>query len=320
MKLDIHNAPHIRTRESNRTVMSDAIIAMLPLYAMTFYFYGARSLVLLVISVSVCFGADWLCTIFARRVPNVRDYSPIVTGMIIPLLMPASIEYHIIIIAALFAILIVKHPFGGVGQNIFNPAVGGVAFAMVSWPQKMFQYPIPFESLPLSSTVTVKLVNSPAYALMLGGVPHHDKLDMLLGNVAGPMGATNILVLLTCLLFLVVRNAGMIKMTAGFFAGAIGVALLFPRAMLDPISSVLYELMTGYTVISAVFLVNDPVTSPKRSETKLLYGVICGVVGIGFRHLGRYEDSMLFAILIMNTTVWMLDYAGELYAHKLRRK
>ncbi len=320
MKLDIHNAPHIRTKETNRTVMSDAIIAMIPLYAMTFYFYGTRSIMMLLISVSVCFVADWLCSIFARRVPNVRDFSPIVTGMIIPLLMPASIEYHIIVVAALFAILIVKHPFGGVGQNVFNPAVGGVAFAMVSWPQKMFLYPVPFEQLPLSSTVTVKLVNSPAYTLMLGGVPNHEMLDMLLGNVAGPMGATNILVLLTCLLFLVVRNAGMVKMTAGFFAGVVGAALLFPRAMLDPISSVFYELMTGYTVIAAVFLVNDPVTSPKRSETKLLYGVICGAVGIGFRHLGRYEDSMLFAILIMNTTVWMLDYAGEIYAHTLRRK
>ena len=320
MKLRAQNPPHIRSRESNQTVMLDTIIAMLPLYAMATYYYGIRALALGFFSVAVTTVIDMLCVIAMRNIPNIRDLSPTVTGMLLPLLMPASIRFEVIAAAALFAIAVAKHPFGGVGENIFNPAVAGAAFAAVCWPKAMFLYPVPFDRLPVAVDDTLKLINSPAYTLLLGGAPNTDLLDMLLGNFAGPMGATNILVLCTCFLFLAVRKTVSVWMTGAFLTGAALVAAIVPRAMLSPLSSVSYELMSGLMLIGAIFLINDPVTSPKRKLPKIIYGFLAGVVSMTFRHLGEYEDSLLFAILVMNAAVWIIDLWGEHLAHAFRRK
>lgn len=320
MKLRAQNPPHIRSRESSQTVMLDAIIAMLPLYAMATYYYGKRAIALGFFSVAVTAVIDMLCVIARRNIPNIRDFSPIVTGMLLPLLMPASIRFEIVAAAAVFGIAVAKHPFGGVGENIFNPAVAGAAFAAVCWPKAMFLYPVPFDRLPVAVDDTLKLINSPAYTLSLGGAPSTNLLDMLLGNFAGPMGATNILVLCTCFLFLAVRKTVSVWMTGAFLAGAALVAAAVPRAMLTPLYSVGYELMSGLMLIGAIFLINDPVTSPKRKLPKVLYGFLAGVVSMTFRHLGEYEDSLLFALLVMNAAVWIIDLWGEHLAHALRRK
>lgn len=320
MKLRAQNPPHIRSRESNQTVMADVVIALLPLYAMAVYYYGTRALLLGAVGLVCCVATDALCMVVARRVPNIRDLSPAVTGLIIPLLMPASIRLEAVAVAALFGIAVSKHPFGGVGQNVFNPAVAGAAFATVCWPKAMFAYPVPFERLPAAVDDTVRLVSSPARALSLGGAPTTDLMDMLLGNVAGPMGTTNILVLLTCLLFLTVRKTVSLPMTLAFLGGASLIAAAVPRAMLPAAASVQYELMSGMMLFGAIFLLNDPVTSPKRRLPKLLYGFLAGVVSMIFRHLGRYEESLLFAILVMNAAVWIIDLWGEHLAHAVRRK
>ncbi len=320
MKLHIQNPPHIRSRESNQTMMVDVIIATLPLYAMGVYYYGGRVLLLgLTGALASCF-ADILCQLAGGKIPNIRDLSAVITGLLIPLLLPASAHFSMILVAAVFAILVAKQPFGGVGQNVFNPAAAGVAFVIICWPQSAFSYPIPFERLPLAVDETVRLVNSPAYSLSLGGTPNIDLLDMLLGNVPGPMGASNILVLLTCLLFLVGRRTVNLWMSAAMFGGAAFVALLMPRLELPLLTGVAYELMSGLLVIGAVFLINDPVTSPKRKIPKLLYGFCTGALSMLFRHIGRYEESLLFALLVMNAAVWMIDLWGEHLAHTMRRK
>lgn len=321
MRLRAQNPPHIRMRESNQTVMIDVIIALLPLYAMATYYYGTRAIALGLFGAAVAQITDVICCAISRRVPNIRDLSAVVTGLLIPLMMPATARFAVIGISAVFAICVVKYPFGGTGHNIFNPAVAGAAFALVCWPQTFFMYPTPFEKLPMMiADGAVKLVNSPAYVLKLGGMPTTELLDMLLGNFAGPMGATNILVLLTCLLFLTVRKSVSFLPTAAFVSGAALVAYFFPRADMTPINSVCYELMCGTLMLGAVFLISDPVTSPKRRIPKIIYCFLAGAVSLLFRHLGSFEESLLFAILIMNSVVWFADLWGEQLAHLVRRK
>jgi len=320
VKLHAQNPPHIRTRESNSTFMTDAIIATLPLYAMATYFYGTRVLIIAALSVLITVLIDAFCQMLKRSVPNIRDGSAIVTGLIIPLLMPASARIETVAVAAIFAITVVKHPFGGAGHNIFNPAAAGVAFATVCWPKRMFMYPIPFDQLPLKIDGSVKLITAPAHTLALGGVPTTDMLDMLLGNFPGPMGATNILVLCTCLLFLVVRKTIALSTTVSFLAGYALIAWNAPRAVITPMQSVLLETMSGLTLFGAIFLINDPVTSPKRRLPRIAYGFFTGMLCMHFRHIGRYEESFLFALLIMNAAVWLFDLWGEYLNHILRRK
>lgn len=319
MKLHAQNPPHIRSRESHQTITVDVIIALLPLYAMATYFYGKRAIVLGLFSAAITTVLDMLFVAFRHRVPNIRDHSALVTGLIIPLLMPASSRFDVVAIAAVFAMAIAKHPFGGVGHNIFNPAVAGIAFVSVCFPRSMFSYPVPFDVLPINITERIRLVAAPARSLALGGVPALAPLDMLLGNFPGPMGATNILVLITCLLFLAVRRSVSISLTASYIVGFSFVAAFWPRAMLTPELSVFYELTSGIALITAVFLINDPVTSPKRLESKVIYGLLTGIFCMVLRKIGRYEESILFALLIMNAAVWIIDMLGERIAHSIRR-
>jgi electron transport complex protein RnfD len=222
---------------------------------------------------------------------------------------------------AVFAIVVAKHPFGGTGNNIFNPAAAGFAFVAVCWPKAVFSYPMVFDRIsPLAPDVSVRLVGSPLHALQLGGVPTTDIMDMLLGNCPGPMGATNILVLMTCLIYLAVRKSASLRMALSFLAGAAIVAAVFVRAPLTPLYSVLYELMSGLALFGAVFLINDPVTSPRRKDAMVVYGFLTGAVFLLLRRWGRFEESLPFAILLMNALVWSIDIMCEHFAHALRRK
>ncbi len=320
MNLSLQTPPHIRSKDSNFSMMLDVFIALIPVYCMSYYFYGKRSLYLLFLSVGISIITDFICVLMTRKIPNIKDLSMVITGMLIPLLMPVTADWYMVALAVIFAIVVAKHPFGGIGQNVFNPAVAGVAFVTICFPNEMFAYVKPFTYLPVNIVQSISSVASPAKALSLGGVPSFDLTDMFLGNVPGPMGATNILVLFSCLLYLVVRKTITFSMSGCFLLGASLSALIFPRADMTGIQSVFYEMMSGYMVITAVFLINDPVTSPKRAFPRCLYGFIAGIVAMLFRHLGRYEESILFAILVMNASVWILDLLGEYVAHYYRRK
>lgn len=321
MKLETRPAPHIRYRESTRTVMGDAVLVLLILYAMAFFYYGWRASALGAFSVAVTYCADMLCVLAAGKRPNLRDLSPLVTGMLIPLFMPASIPYGAVAVAAVVAIVAAKHPFGGVGHNVFNPAAAGLAFATICYSEAMFSYPLPLQKLPviLGETEVTGGVSA-AFTLMLGGVPKDELLDMALGNFAGPMGATNILVILACLLYLVFRNTVRWEMPAAFFATVSLYAFCFPRVRAGRLESVALELVSGMLLLGGVMMLGDPVTTPKRDLSKVAYGVVSGVMVMLFRSFGNLEEGFPFAILLMNAAVWGFDMLGERVYSILRRR
>lgn len=319
MQLKKHNAPHIKTKESNRTVMGDAIIALLPLYLMALYFYGARAVMLGLVSVLTCLAADIVCIKLRGAPINPRDFSAVVTGMIIPLLLPASIPYYIVITGGLFAIIFVKQAFGGVGQNLFNPAAAAFALIAVSWGDKAFLYPIPLQKLEVFGEVTAKLIDGPAHTLKLGGVPAFNALDMLTGNFAGPMGATNILVLGTCFIYLVFRKTVSWQTPVTFMATAALIAFFFPRVPITGGSSVVLELLSGSLMFGAVFMLTEPVTSPKRGLSKYIYGAVAAVVTMLFRRFGGYEETIMFAVLMMDAFAPIIDRLSESILRILRR-
>lgn len=317
MLLRDHNAPHIRARETNRSVMADAIIALLPLYLMAFYFYGHRALLLGGCGVLTCVVSDVLCVLFRGQRVNPRDFSPVVTGMLIPLLLPASVPYHLIVIGGIFAMVFVKHPFGGTGQNLFNPAAAAFALLAISWPEQVFLYPQPLTDL--SVLETVRLVEGPARTMALGGLPVFNVLDLLTGNFAGPMGATSTLVLLTCLVYLIFRKTVSWQTPVSFLAAAALIAYFFPRVEASGLNSVALELCSGTLLLGAIFFLPEPVTSPKRGLAKYFYGITAAVVTMLFRRYGGFEETIMFAILLMNAFVPALDRLSEYILRALRR-
>lgn len=344
-----YDAPHIRHNENTRALMIDALLAMLFLYGMAYFYYGPRVLMLGIASVVAAVVCDIIGLLLARHRVNPRDLSAVVTGMLIPLFLPAAIDYHIVIAAAAFGILVAKHPFGGVGHNVFNPAAAGFSFAAICFPDKVFAFTSPSVYLPVSGPIETPFLSSPAFTLSLGGVPNHELVDMLLGSFPGPMGATNILVLIACLLYLLFRGTVRWQTPVFFFIAVALFAFAFPRGGEELTADFLtraeisahefifqgeqialdftaratmtaYELMSGCLLLGGIFLLGDPVTTPKRDWSKMAFGLVAGIVAMLFRRYGGFEEALPFAILLMNASVWGFDMLGEYLAHLLRTR
>lgn len=320
MKLSRHPAPHIRFQETNRTLMSDVILVLLVLCTLAYLFYGGRTLIVCGTAVVAAIVSDILCTLLRGKKPSAQDLSAVITGLIIGLVMPATIPSYVVITAAVFAIVVVKHPFGGIGGNIFNPAAAGFSFAAICWPQQVFLYPQPFDPLPLFGETSVKLFQNPAFVLKFGGIPTNDITEMVLGNYPGPMGATNILVILACLVYLLFRRTIRWQLPISFLASCAFVAFLFPRVGTNGLQSLLYEMMSGSLLFGAVFVITDPVTSPQRDSSLVIYGIFAGVITMLFRYLGGFEESMSFAVLFVNAFVPIIDHYNETLHRWIRRK
>lgn len=319
MKLHPKRAPHIHSDTTNKTVMGDAVVTLAALYFMAVCYYGQRAIRLGLLSVAVCWAADAACVALRGRRPGLRDFSPVVTGMIIPLMMPAGIPYHVVVVADLFAILIVKQPFGGLGNNLFNPAAGGLAFAISCWSGEMFTYPQPNPSLNIMGELSAGVSGSSSRILYLGGVPMEDYTSVLLGQQAGPMGTTCVLVICACLLYLIFRGTVKYQQVLPFLFTAAILNYLFPRIDVTRGASAFYEVLATPVLFCAAFLFTDPATSPVRDLGKALYGVVGGVVMVLFSRFGGFEQTMVFAILLMNAFTPAMDRLAELYITRQRR-
>ena len=318
-KLMFQNAPHVRQSESVVTMMADVVLALLPVYLMGVFYYGARALVLGIWGVLSCIVLSAIGSLLLRE-KAVFDLTPIITGLIIPLLMPANIPYYIVFSACAVAILVVKFPFGGTGHNLFNPAAVGFASAAICWPEKVFSYPATMQSLEIFGEVTAKTAQSPAYSLSLGAVPDYNVLDMLLGSAPGPMGATNILVVAACGIFLIVKKAAN-WITPVFFLTQYSVlCLLFPRIGVSAFDALCYELFSGMIIFGAFFMLTEPVTAPKRDFAKIFAGISSAIVVFLFRYFGEFEMGFASALIVMNVFSPIFDSICENVLHVLRHK
>lgn len=318
-KLKNNNPPYIKLKDNARTVMCDMMIALVPLYIMAYFYYGARAIALGIVSVLCCFGLDLLLSFLRVRKINYRDFTSIITGLIIPLFMPASIHYGIVIVADIFAILVAKQVFGGTGNNVFNPAAAGIAFATISFADKIFMYPIPLDAhLPIFSNEIAGLVQAPSAILKFGGIPTTEISDMLFGNFPGPMGATNILVMLSCFAFLLIRRTARPHATVAYLITCAILGGIFSRADMGFFLSSIFELFSGTLLFGGIYLLNEPTTVPTRNISKIIFGVLAGALTILFRHIGAFEQQFVFVILICNSFVGIMDYVTEIYYAKKR--
>ena len=312
-------APHIHADQNTRGLMLEMVLILAVLYGMAYFYYGLRAVLLGAVSVCTTLICDMLCTRIAGKRVNLRDLSALVTGLMIPLFLSASIPLYVVVTADIFAIAVAKHPFGGTGYNVFNPAAAGLAFVLICFPVLVTQFPVPLEPLPLFPTAELLQTTSSAHALNLGGVPAQPPLQMLFGYSAGPMGATNSLVLLACLIYLLFRRVVRWEIPTFFFLSLSIVGFFFPRIPTGGGLSVFYELTSGTVLLGGICMLGDPVTSPKRDWARMAYAFLAGIVVMLFRQFGRLEEGFVFAVLLMNSTVLGFDMAAEHFAGRYRR-
>ena len=288
-------------------MMANVLLALVPLYVIGVFYYGPRLLICALYAIISCFVADVFCIKLKKESLKPFDVSSIITACILTLLLPASVPYWLIIIASVTSIVVAKHPFGGFGNNIFNPAAVGFAFVSICWPQKVFTYPAPFNHLPLSSDITAPLFSGINDLLKLNSIPTVHKLDVLMGKVAGPAGTTAILVLLAVALFLIIRKTINWKITFICLASCAAFAYAFPRIDVGRLNSVFFELCSGILLFGSIFMATDPGTIPQNKISQIFYGFFLGIFTMLFRYFGSTQGSFAFALIIANAISPTLD-------------
>ena len=301
----------------------DICLMTIPLLCMAAFYYGFRPVLMAGVALLVGNLCDRLVAVLRRRPYIPEDYSNESFALVIAMMLPASCSWYVLVAAVLAGVLIGKEAFGGYGSYPFHPAAVGYVVAAVSWPKQVFMNPVPGTMLPLYDTAGTTLVAGISSTLKNGGLPTTDTWDLLLGNYAGSLGTTAILVIVACALFLLARRDIRLFTPLTFLAVCALIAFFFPRqgvlqgtAIADTVAArldnVKYEVFSGAMLFGAVFLMNEPFTAPRRHRSgRILYGALLGAVAMAFRYYGVYETGICFALLAVNSISEWLDIFVE---------
>ena len=310
-ELTISSSPHMHSPVTTQTIMRDVLIALAPALIGAVYFFGPRALLVTAVSAAACVCFEWLWCRLMKRDNKTYDLSAVVTGVLLAFVCPPTIPYWIIILGDLFAIILVKMLFGGIGKNFVNPALAGRAF-MFSWPVAMSTWvKVGFENAaPLFGGADIVTAATPLSFMHQKQLPDVSVLDAFFGNVGGCIGETSALLLLIGLLYLLIRKVLTLRIPAAYIGTVAVLAFLFPQGY-DRIQWMAYQLFTGGLMLGAIFMATDYVTSPVTHLGQIVYGIGCGVLTILIRYFGGYNEGVSYAILIMNCCVVLLDRVGR---------
>ena len=329
-------APHFHSGDSVRKNMLLVIIALLPAYGISIWQFGWGALITTAISVVACVLFEWLIAKFIlKQKATIGDLSAVLTGLLLAFNLPSNLPWWIVVIGALVAIGVAKMSFGGLGQNLFNPALVGRVFLLISFPVQMTTWlkPNGFNTIytqkaletanaDAATSATIDAVTSATPLAALKEAVKNDKVDMLqdvpelwdlvLGKVGGSFGEVSALLLLLGGLFLIATRVitwhipVSITMTVALFAAATGWAGMLPEG-LGTSEYVAMSLCTGGMMLGTWFMATDYVTSPMSNWGKIIFGIGIGLIVMVIRTWGAYPEGMSFAILIMNACVPLLN-------------
>lgn len=285
----------------------ERLICLAALLCMSYFLYGFRPLVLVALSLFVAGVCDRFMIYARPEHYNQSDLSSYVFAATLTLMLPASIDYTVVITSTVIAVLIGKHAFGGMHHYPFNPAAVGYTVAVASWPDKIFKYPMPFAELPLYGGAPV-LYDSPANALKRGGLPNISVLNSFIGNYAGPLGTTFTVVILAAAVLLLARKRISPIILFTFLISCSLVIILFPRVSDVSVFHMLrYELSSGALFFGAVFIVTDDVVLPSKLGAQVIYAAVLGVLTMMFRYYGAFELGICFAVIIISALSGFFD-------------
>jgi len=310
-RLVVSLSPHAHGLDSVERNMYGVIIALLPALLVSFFYFGIGSAIVCLTSVAACVFFEWAIGKFILHSQRntVLDGSAALTGILLGMNLPSNLPLWIIVIGALFAIGVGKMTFGGLGQNIFNPALVGRCALLVAFPAQMTVWPLPGQLLQYTDAVTgatplavMKEAIKTGNAEVLDQLP--DALSLLLGDYsigggAGAIGEICGLALLAGLAFMLWRRIVTWHIPVSIIATVFvfsGIMHLVNPAYADPVTVIL----SGGLLLGAIFMATDYVTSPMTPRGQLVYGVSIGLLTIVIRNWGAYPEGMSFAILIMN--------------------
>lgn len=284
-------------REPNKVYLERFVI-MAMLLVLSTYMQGFRALVVSVLTVVLCMITDLICCL-VRRIPyDPKDMAVPFWGLAAALMMPVTVPYVLVVLAAVICIVVGKHLFGASDNIVFSPPAIAVAFLLICYPSEMLYSPKYGEKIPVFEEYGGVLTRSVEYSLKLGNVPADSMWDILMGFMPGAIGTVYILVILVCGISMICHrsNSGFAVISCLLTAGVL--AFFFPRIKVSGIQSVFYELSSGYLLFGTVFLAAEPYRMPEKAAGRVIYGMVLGYITMMFRIFGQTEGSFLFALLI----------------------
>ena len=292
-RLLVTASPHIRDHSTTRGLMGNVVIALLPAVLASALIFGARALLLVVVTTFACVAFEYIYERLLHKTNTVGDLSAVVTGIILALNMPVGMPLWIAVVGAFVAIVITKQLFGGLGYNFANPALVGRIVLFLGFTSRMTAYVYPDMAVDALASATPLASSVDRHAVSL--------LDMFLGLHGGMMGEVCVLAILLGFAYLVATRT--IQATIPVTI----VATVFVLTALNTGSAytALIECMSGGLLFGAVFMATDYVTSPFTTKGKLFYGVFIGLITFLIRHFGSMNEGMSYAILLGNLmTPW----------------
>jgi len=313
-KLVVSLSPHVHSGDSIAKNMYWVIIALVPALLCSFIAFGVGAIITTAISVAACVFFEWAINKLCLKNPvcTVCDGSAILTGILLAFNMPSNIQPWIVVIGAFFAIAVVKMTFGGLGCNLFNPALAGRAFLLISFPVDMTTWPVPGQGFGtyLDAETGATPLSIMKAAFKDGDVSKLEQLpslqDMLIGNTGGCLGEVCALALIIGLVILLAKKVITWHIPVSILLTVVVLSGLLNLA--NPVyANPLAELLSGGLLLGAIFMATDYVTSPMSAKGQLVYGVAIGALTVIIRTFGAYPEGMSFAILIMNAFVPLIN-------------
>ena len=305
-KLVISLSPHVHGGDSVKKNMYGVLIALIPAFLVSLYFFGLGALIVTATSVAACLFFEWAIGKFLmkKETTTICDGSAVITGVLLAFNLPSNLPIWIIILGALFAIGVGKMSFGGLGNNPFNPALAGRVFLLLSFPVQMTSWPVVGQLTAYTDATTAATPLNLMKQIAGGNIEALKDLpssfDLLIGNNGGCLGEVSALSLLLGLAYMLWKKIITwhipISILATVFVFSGIMHLVDPELYVSPV----LQLLTGGLMLGAIFMATDYVTSPMSKKGMLIYGVCIGLLTVIIRLFGAYPEGMSFAILIMN--------------------
>lgn len=302
--LIVSYAPHIREEESVKDTMLDVIIALIPALIIGTYYFGFRALAVTLVSVAACMAFETIWNYILKKKNTAGDLSAAVTGVLLAFCLPPSVPFWMVIIGDAFAIIVVKGFFGGLGQNIVNPALAARAFMMASWPVEMTKYTLPHTNLFASDVVSSATPLANYKEGLINDLPSY--YDMLFGKIPGTIGEISAIFLIIGGVYLLMRKVitltipltyilsvgifGFIFNKAGFFGG-----------------DFIFSMLSGGVVLGGIFMATDYTTSPVTKKGQFVYALLAAFITVIIRTYGGYPEGVTYAILLANIATPLID-------------
>ena len=303
---NVSTNPHVRSKDTTQTIMRDVLIALAPASIFGIYNFGIQALIRIIVGIVVCMASEAVYEYFMHKKITVMDLSAAVTGLLIALNIPSTLNIGFEIVGCVFAIIIVKQLFGGIGQNFMNPALAARCFLLISFTGRMTSFV--YDGVSGATPLATIRANIEAGNAALDGV---NSMDMLIGNIAGTIGETSVIAIVIGAIILILKGIidlripGTYIVTFALFIGIFG-------GFVDGIGffNVQYmtaELCGGGLMLGAWFMATDYVTSPITKKGQIVYGILLGCLTGLFRLFGGSAEGVSYAIIFSNLLVPLIE-------------